>query len=536
MFPANQEVFSCGPSGGVTLNVLPGQFVMYDPRTNVSLPATTTPSDASRVVLGVGVDTNGDGAANTLRKCFGEQLYGDFINAATAEPPRCGVANIYDLLFKCTDCAVTYTMQVNVEDDSSQNQYPYNRPSSYVFSVTTECCDCDTCTSGHAASDLACKMVDTINNGIVGTDPTKISTFKKQISQELPFYAVRLFGGTDASQVYCLTPNADACGNGCTTVDGIKGIRVDFGSGPTTVTFNNTINPGDSTTTLQAQLANVVSEINRVLDGNGSATITKGAGDCCTYQLEINSCATEAVLIDHADADMVPCSTGNPLAPVDFNETCKNCGSGTESVTFESGIRIIAKAVDLNCNCEFPPNPPTGYFGRKLNVFASEGWECGSTYVRELQPMVLPQNLGYQWQWREYTTDFGGQGRGHNPYNDQYGPIRLPGPQDRASSTQANCRESYCTYILEHGLPHTNNGVSAPFRTARGRTVILVPNGDTTTKTELETALNAYIRGDAMPNAKATITCDSDQDQTENDSQTGFPEGLAYPNANGYLV
>lgn len=532
VYPANTEVFACGTGNSVTCNVLPGQLVWYDPRTNISLAATVTPAEAPRAVLAVGWDSTGNGVSDTLRKCFGEQLYGNNINAVTAEPPRCGVANIHDLLFKCTDCAMDYTLQINVEDDSTQNTFPYNRPSSYTYTVTTDCCDCDTCTSAHSADSLACKMVDAINGSIMGTDPTQISTFKKPIPNQNPFYAVRLFSGATASQVWCLTPNADACGEGCVDVGDLFGYTLDGGD---EVPFVRNAG-GAGGETLLAQLPGIIDQLNAGLGTNGSATLTSGAGSggsCCMVQLEINSCYDVALLSATA-TDIPPCSEGDPLASVTFANECTNCGDTTTDVDYEAGIRIIAKTVDLECNCQFPPNPPTGYFGRKLSIHASTGFDCGATYVRETQPMELPQNMGYQWQWREYTTDNGGKGRGHNPYNDRYGPIGLPGKQDRASAGTVSCKQDYCSYIIDHGLPHTNNGVSAPGRVARGRTVVLVPNTDTTTKSEFETLINAYIAAGAMPSAFASVTCDSDQDQSEN---TGtYPEGIGYPNANGYLV
>lgn len=514
LFAADQDVFSCPAADytGVTVNVLPGQIVIYDPRTQRSLGPTADLTTNDRIVVAVGVDTNGDGAANTLRKSFGEQIFGQFINAANAEPPRCGTPEIVDVLYRCTDADDEYTIQINVEDDQTQNQYPYNRPSSYVFTVKTDAGDCDDCSPEAFAGEVACKMVDAVKSGTTGVSPTQISTFKKPINQQLPFTVHRLF---TRSIVYCLNPVADAC-EGCLSIAGIQGVDIEEtdGSGVVSTTFTNNLNPLNSAQTLQAQLQNIVNQLNTALGDLGSASITGGAGECCPIQLEINTCAFEFNLIDTDDGDITACSEVNPLAAVTVANACRNCGdAASSSLTYDGGIRIISKPVNLTCECDFPPNPPIGFFGRKIDAFPSNGFKRGATFVRKTQSLALPTNLGYQWQWREYVSDNGGAGRGHNPYNDRQGPISLPYKNDRARSTTVDCKTNYCSYTLEHGLPHTNTGVSDPFRLARGRTVILIPSTDTTTRTEFEAVINNYITTSPSLPIKSSMTCASDQDQ-----------------------
>ena len=514
LFAADQDVFSGpGASGkGVTINVLPGQLVIYDPVDQKSLGPGIDVTTNDRIVVAVGVDTNGDGASDTLRKAFGEKVFGQYIYAANAEPPRCGVHEIVDVLYKCSEVGQEYTIQVNVEDDQTQNQYPYNRPSSYVFTVKTDEVACDDCDPQVFAGEIACKMVDAVKDKRFGTPATKISTFKKPVSTELPFSAHRLFS---RSIVYCLNPVGDSCGTGCIAISGIKGVDIEEtdGSGVVNTTFTNNLNPNDSTQTLQAQLDNIVDQINTALGDLGSAAVTRGITECCPIQLEINTCAFEFNLIDTSDADIDSCSEVNPLAAITVDNACRNCGdSASASITYDGGVRFISKGVDLECDCQFPPNPPKGYFGRKLDAYPSDGFATGGAFVRKTQPMQFPQNLGYQWQWKEYVSDNGGAGRGHNPFNYHAGPIGLPYANARALAGTVDCKTSYCSYTIEHGLPHTNTGVSDPFRMARGRTVVLIPSDDTTTRTEWEAVINSYIGSPSMP-VKASMTCASDQDQ-----------------------
>lgn len=545
VFPANTPVFIC-PTGGsdFTLNgILDGQLVFYDYNTGVSVGPGTTIDDVNRLVIAVGHDTNGDGVADVLRKPFGDSVFGCNIMAATAEPPRCGVPNIVDLYFKCVHCDENFGINITVEDDSTQNQYPFNRPATYNFSVNTGCCECDTCEDGIDCDLLACKFIDQINNTVGSTDARKSSVFTKLAKKKpnYPFYAVRLYGGFDgATKEYCLDPVVGAC-NDCLNIDAITGVSFTHPvDGATTVNFTSVVNPADNTLSLQAQLPRIVALINDALDGFGSATWTRsldGSGrPCCSYQLQVNSCITDVELLDDAGDPIATCATSDPFTAITLENKCKECDDPTDP-TYQPtcGIRIIAKPVEIDCDCELAPGTPRGYLGRSLNVEPVSGFACGSTYVLETQAEVLPENLGYEWQTREASNDNGGSGRGHNPWGyDPHGRWGAPLKNSRGYSHKAVCTETYCSYILEHYLAKADIGVHGNLHGSRGRTVILIPSGDTTTRTEFEAILNPYLTSSNCP-VKQTITCASDQDQTEQvvDGETGLVSQDEYPNAGG---
>ena len=483
-----------------TLEVLPGQLVFFDPRTQISV-ASTTVADNPDIVIAVGVDTTGDGSSDSLRKCFGDKLYGNYISTVTAEPPRSGVAQIRDILFTGAENDTTYSVNITVEDDRTQNQNDYKRKAIYTFSTTTQA-------SGATEADVACGLIDAINNNIVG-NAARTSVFNKLAKRKpnLPFKAVRLFDNTFN---FCLASLAGSCDT-CLEIEGITGM---FANTAATV-FTNTTLPGDTSKSRKAQLKRIVNLINTTLDGNGSAVITGGVGECAELQLQVNTCYSDFKL-HNASGDITPCATSNPFDPITLALNCKNCGIASQNVTYGGGIRLIANQVEISCGVgSMPPNPPKGYFGRELDIFPVAGFAKGSTYVRDAQKGRLPENLGYLWQWRDYASDNGGSGRGHDQFaSGNYGPLNLPLSRSRSgAANKVVCNKTYCSYVIEHGLPNTSTHTRGNFNVARGRSVILVPSSDTTTIASFETIFNAYT-GSSPMRAISAVTCTADGDQT----------------------
>lgn len=213
-----------------------------------------------------------------------------------------------------------------------------------------------------------------------------------------------------------------------------------------------------------------------------------------------------------------------------FARECSNCSSANQ-VTFTNGIRFIADPVELECGV-FGIDNPRGFLTRKLEVFPVSGFQSGATYVRKAQVGMEPENTGYQWLWREYAQDAGGRGRDYIPFTQTgYGLHGLPLGKGRSSNYQtAACREQYCSYVIEHSIPNKDTGVHGNMTAARGRTVILIPQGDTVTQADFEAILNNYIT--SVPGMTlSSVTCSSDQDQVEaNCAATGFAD------SNGYIL
>jgi len=525
VYPAGQPVFNCDYP---TINPLPGQIVIYDPQTQLSLGPGITTDDYDRIVIGVACDDNGDGVANSIRKVFGDQLFGCYINAVTAEPPSCGMPEIHDFLFKCTDCDTPYSINITREDDVTQNSFPYNRPACYTYTAETECGGCDECDPSHDCTDLVCKLIDQINGKPKNRRTLKSRFNKRTEDAEKGFSAVRLY---PHSVDYCITPLKGECVD-CMEIPAITGVSF----GGKTVTFNQTVNPANPANSYQAQLASIQTQINRALDGNGSGIATKGAGVCCPNQLQVNTCFTDFQLLGEGGAPITPCHVSNPFDPINIEKDCKNCDDTPQTKEFKCGIRIIADPVKIECGCFVNVNPQ-GYLGRKLSIVPGSGFVKGSTYIREVQGEKIPEGIGAIWQYRDYASDTGGSGRPHRPYDMPIGTLGLPSGTSKASNTKVKCDASYCSFILEHQLPNTDTGVHGNKTQARGRSVILIPSGDLTTIESFQEVLNSYVTSSGCPVKQEVLCVDTagdfiDQDQIETDYTTGTP---GYPNANGYI-
>lgn len=533
VFPSNQAVFS---ADGFS-NIAPGQLAVWDPVTLKSLGAGITPATKGRIVISVGIDNK------TIASCFGDELYGNNIQAVTAEPSRCGAANVWDILWNDVSCDEDYTINITRSDDKTQNSYPYNKPATYSYTVKASTCACSTCDNGVDGHALACALRDAIN--VKRSSVTKLSTFlpSKLNDQSKGFTAHILYGGSNpdtdtnaTSYVFCITPVVeDSCDGNCIHMDQlIKGISFTVGDDedPTEIAITSTAytTPTPDQGFLY-QLDSIVAQINTALDGNGSAVIIRGAGNCCPFKLEINTCYTDLQLwTDAFTTELVPCDTFNPFDPDDFPITsehnCKNCDTAPTR-TFTRGIRIVSDPVVLPCG-KNPDLNPMVMKTVDLQIFPVGGFSCAASYVRETQASVIPENLGYDWIVRDYLSENGGTGRDHDAYEHRgYGAAGYPLERGRSGGIQAiKCGDTFCSYAIAHTLPHTDPSVRGTGHATRGTTVVLIPSGDTVTRADFEAILNPYITA-ANPIIKSSVTCASDQDQTESPR---------YPDSNGYIL
>ena len=500
----NQAVFAAGQSvfnddGSVA--VAPGQYVFYDPKTLQSLGPGTTVDTHSEIVIGIGIDLNGDGVAETVRANYGDKLHGCYIDRANAQAATCGTPEIVDLLFKCVGCGDELGITVKVEDDQTQNEYPYNQHATYAEAVKATCIDCEDCDPGYDPKKAVCEFVEKFNNSSYKAEYGKFGYKKRnRKAQSKGFKAVQLH---DTSLWYCLSatqPNG-SCEN-CTHVDGIKAYTIDGGEA---VEFTNSLDPANPTLTLQGRLQSIVNELNEALAGDGHAVITSGAGACCDIQLHVNTCRT-FTLEDSTDTPITPCQTESPFDPVAVQDGCTNCGTAG-TVTFDAGIRFISETIELECG-QFGIDNPRGFLTRKLEVFPTDGFLEGATFTRKVQEGTEPENSGYQWLWREYAQDNGGRGREYDAFTQfGYGLHGLPLGKGRSSNySTASCKENYCSYILEHALPNSDTGVHGNRTAARGRSVFLIPSGDAATIADFEAILNGYVTSSGCP-VKAAINC-----------------------------
>lgn len=493
LYPAGQPVYAGTPDGrGPSVLVNPGQAVLYDPATNLSLdPATWNKADNGRFVLGVGYDGLGHGYSTAIRKSFGEIMYGCHIKKVTADCATCGVPQILDVFVdKCISVDEPVSFSIKVRNGSTVDQFPYNQDPVYTYtaSVPSELCNaCDEPFDCH-------KLINVLRKQFIPESRLdrrknlKVGSFPKQ---ELPFDVVPLY---NTSYQFCLTMAPNECQE-CAYVQGITGITID---GEAT-TFNHTV--VNTNYTSFGQLNLVINQINAVLGDKGRATLLKATGACCPYQIEINTCLEVESLQTRTSAgvaaDLEPCSTTNPFDPINFPADSYLCGAQGTSRTPTCGFRIIPKPVTFNHSCFINLALP-----RLLTntVEVISGNPYGSKfpfYVKEVQAATIPRGLGVSWAVREYKADNGGTGRSHNNFNLKYGQLGLPGAQDRINAVVTDPSVDYDSVVFEHTYVDVPMAHIGDMMELFGRTILLVPHKDNTTKAALEAAINFYItKGD----------------------------------------
>lgn len=506
IFPAGGAVWNA-PAGkkSPTLNVAAGQFVVYNPLTNLSLGVAATVETNPNVVLAVGVNRKGYGAADYLLTNAGKVLKGCAVEAITARGPSCGNPAVTDLLFSCVDANEPYTVKITAWDSAIRSQYDYNRPAEYVFTKEVVDGGCTDCSSADVSRQLACELVDAINGKQpAGWEVSRNGVFIER--PELPFEAARLF---NISTVWCLTAaEVTGCDN-CTAVERVYGIRI--GAGATTV-FTNANTPGNVDQTLHEQLYGIVEQINTFLDGNGSATLVASGAPCCPYSIEINSCTEDVILVgwdaeDNLPANLTPCDTPTDPLTVDVSEsTCKDCEEGEDgTLTYPAGIRIFGRPVDVKTGCYISQEGST-YLGREIEVYPYGGFKKGTTKVVQVQRSTNATNLGVQLIQQEYRSDLeGGAGRFGRPSNSRTGRYGLPYEGDRLTQLLTDQHTSYCVINLDHTIPQSSISYHGDRTHPKLRTRIWIPNTDTVTRTDVLAFLNAYLT--TAPCGNVSVTC-----------------------------
>jgi len=521
MYTSGASVFS---STGECL-VAPGQLVVYNPKTLKALGAGITLTTNPEIVIGVGVDLDGDGVSDTIRANFGDKLYGHNLTAASAEPPACGVSPIKDFFFDCTHYEDDFTVAITIDDQQSRTENYYNKNFTYVVHVKVAKTPCDTCDTGVSCKIVSCQIVDAFKGNVGSKSILKrekwVTNAIKRNFDAAGFELVNLYGGdnlaTDYTKDFCVSTVAGDCDN-CIDTDFLftTATYTDENDEEQTITFTNVANVG-GTATLTAQLKRVISQINTALNGHGSAVLMKGIGKCCPYRIQVNTC-----FADFAITDLEPCAESNPFDVTYVKElSCKNCDVNAAVAVPKCGFRVIAKPVDYNCG-KFPERSPVVNFLQNIEIYPISGFKDGQWYVNPVQAGANPAGLGYHWQFIDQNSDNGGLGRTHNEYNDQYGYLGLPGVNDRINSTNIKCQLQYCSYNIHHNIPYDTSDIFGYKKYINGLTSVIVPTGDTTTKTGFEAIINPYLASAVNPKI-ATLTCSSDQDQ----------DNGTYPDYNG---
>lgn len=510
VFAEDQSIYYEVAPGIPALAVGEGQFVVYNPKDKKSLGLTSIAA-VDKAVFAVGYGVNPlTGLAKELRKLFMEETGKCDLVYGTAEPSRCGTAEVVDIRFDCIKPNSVYTINIEVSDYETEAFNPEFIPEKKVYSFATDMCSCEeNCNPVYDCLDLVDGLVDQIN----GVNPQKKmdgSIFYPKPDPHRPFFAHKLL--TNATQ-FCLTPSDSDC-NICTHLPAITGITI----GENTVNFTGTVDPEDDTKTLKTQLPLIKLLIDKAFadqEVQGFATYTGGAGECCATQIEINTEEETIALLGEG---------GEPIAP---------CGTSTPLGEYSCGIRVVAKKVDIGCLCDLPAETYIKNKLRKLNISAvGDDWACNSVNVTKVQNSTAPINLGYDLIELDMWTQTGGSGRGHWAYNEPRGRFGNLDARSRAKNTGIfNCQAPYCTINLTSRAMYPG-----PFdsysNTIPGWSTIAIQMEDTANIHAIQQLVNAYIADSSCPIFKA-LECIDDADavihpETENaifggqDTTSGF--------------
>ena len=214
MATAGKPLYTCPVKGKqVFYNVAPGQLVAFTEEIG-QIPVIVDKStlDSTHIPtlkFGVGLASD-DGAVHELRLVGADDISGCHLDSASVSGPKCGTPEVKDFFFDCTKCNETYSLRVKYDDNSTRSYAPAYKSSAEVTgSVFTECHSCNDCAPEHNCKEVACKLVDAINNEReLKIGDNLYPDWKQGNGVKFPFRAVRLH---ERSLVYCISPRSIEC-------------------------------------------------------------------------------------------------------------------------------------------------------------------------------------------------------------------------------------------------------------------------------------------------------------------------------------
>ena len=505
-----------------SISLMPGQLGIFSSKTHKALNAGNVAAQ-DNIYIAIGMDMDGDGVSDQIRKVAGENLNKRQISKVSAEPPRGACPEIQDFMFDCTDCGTDYGIKVQV-DSTDLHLYaaPYQLFTYPVNIITDPCDDCtEDCTPAtHACEEIVCKLIDQINRKSLYADG---SVKTNLVPNNFPFEVERLYSTITSFTLPCAT---DSCGAnylcGLTTSVVIEDL---VGSGnDVTLTIPSILAPGapgaDNGYMLIGQIKLLENALNAALavaEIPGKFHIHENCTDSC-YTVSLNSCyGLKTVTFDTAacnGGDATPViNTENPLV-VNTVANCAGCSDAAVTTKeYTCGIRVTSKLPARECGC-FPPLEYNASNFAKINVFPTSGFKAGQWASNYVQSVKMAEGQGVDLRWREYKQQPGGVGRNYDMYNTTYGRWSAQGFRVKNSVT-AEC-VPYCQYILQH-FNTTNSATIAAISTtwnAQFLSTIAIPEKDTATQTAFEAVINPWLVAAGTIGSGGVITCSVDKDQT----------------------
>jgi len=547
LYPAGKAVFIETASGYGINGVLDNQIVIYDADTGVSIGPGATCATNPRIVIAQGIDTNGDGVAEVLRKSAYDFIDSAGLTAVTAEGPQCGQVKILDVGIGCMERGKPISLIIEARTGHTENFYKYNDYERWTETVEFDFDDCAGCDQPLDCKEIACALSNKFNGKDAQNSILKQGSFIKRVRdhqrKDKPFHVYVLH---DNDYQFCFTTAEAAC-VGCNTIAAITGITVGTGGSAVTTTFALTTDPADEELTRVGQVPRVIKLINDALGDKGyalDASTFSGSGKpCCDgVKLLINSCVAIELLGFEGDA-ITPCETDFPTKTVTKYGECGSCGSSTTE-TMCAFLRVVPKPIELEKFCDTPDSyQKTLYTDIRITTSYNNN-NIGKFKVFEMQPYKLPKNLAYQALHKVALQDTSANepfSYGYDEFVGRYNKL-LKGSRTSAMlhGLLAGCGplDGLCTYNIHHSAYGKDQKVHGAAYRPRVRTTVLIPSTNTAARTEFEAIINPWIvscSGETGTIFK-TVLCGTDQDQIERvlNAGAGYTVTTAeYPNANG---
>lgn len=499
-----------------SISLMPGQLGIFSSKTHKALNAENVAAQ-DNIYIAIGMDMDGDGVSDQIRKVAGENLNKRQISKVSAEPPRGACPEIQDFMFDCTDCGTDYGIKIQV-DSTDLHLYaaPYQLFTYPVNIITDPCDDCtEDCTpTAHACEEIVCKLIDQINRKSLYADG---STKTNLVPNNFPFEVERLYANITSFTLPCVE---DTCGKGF--ICAIGTIVLDNDGTPVTITVPAAYSNVDGYMLIgQVKLfENAINVLLAAANVPGKFHVEQKCTDSC-YTVSLNSCATiesatlsVAALANDSCPDTITMNPAETPLVVNTLVNCANCSDAdTSTKTYTCGIRVISKLPARECGC-FPPLEYNASNFSKISVFPTSGFKAGQWASNYVQSVKMAEGQGVDLRWREYKQQPGGIGRNYDMYNTTYGRWSAQGFRVKNSVT-AEC-VPYCQYILQH-FNTTNSATIAAISTtwnAQFLSTVAIPEKDTATQTAFENVINPWLIAAGIIGAGGVITCSVDKDQT----------------------
>lgn len=430
------------------LQVPVGQVFAMDIKTVQSVD-TSTANFPNPIKIGIALPND------KVRWLTGEEFFPNQITAISAMSAICGIPEVVDFTWLCTECGEYYGLTLNVNDNDTQSygSSPWAGENYYVNATpdcTTECGVCE--------PEAACATVQ----------DALIAALQEQLDEiDVKAFVTKLY---PESAIYCFAPdNSLACNLTCPTFEGITVISSDDGEteDPIGGTMPSTI--PTTTAELLELLQEIAEQLNADEDFEGSAFVTQGFGGTCCVQLHINSALPVHIYLptegDGEDDEYTACAE-----PVNTDIPAK------------CGIRVIGAPVTQLTGCRLVKD--LANYGREINLYATSESFRDAT-ITKVYTQVLPQNFGNFVAWEEYKQDTGGQGRNYRKSNtilqDGLG-VNFDGTGriDNAI-TNADSAVSYVSIHMEHKYPHAQHAEGNEWNPAPATSSIYIPECDSVT-------------------------------------------------------